>query len=215
MDAIGRLAGQVASVPGLRIRQGTVVSVVSYSLTITVAGSTEQVSGVKYLGSYAPRVGAHVWLVTDGADMFAFGHLAPRGLPALRVSGAATSVVTATETALALSTEVGTDPWNMWVVGTASRITVPYAGWYSVTGWASFAANATGVRGARLRQDGTTSLAWMRCPAAGAGATELSVSSGPVSLAASAYVELVVEQTSGGGLNVTPVVGVHYIGPAE
>ena len=215
MDAIDRLAGQVSDRPELRIRQGTVVSVSSYGVTITIGGSTEQVAGVKYLGSYAPRVGAHVWLVTDGADMFAIGHLAPRGVPALRVTGAATAVVTATETALAFNAEVGTDPWGMWVVGTATRITVPLDGWYTFTAYASFAANATGIRGAKIRQGGTTALAMDRVPAAGAGTTDLTVVTGPVSLSATNFVELTVEQTSGGNLNVTPIMGVHYIGPAE
>lgn len=215
MDAIDRLAGQVSDRPELRIRQGAVVSVSSYGLTVTIGGSTEQVAGVKYLGSYAPRVGAHVWLVTDGADMFAIGHLAPRGVPALRVTGAATAVVTATETALAFNAEVGTDPWSMWVVGSATRLTVPLDGWYTFTAYASFAANATGIRGAKIRQGGSTTLAVDRVSAASAGTTELTVSTGPVSLSATNYVELTVEQTSGGNLNVTPVMGVHYVGPAE
>jgi hypothetical protein len=103
----------------------------------------------------------------------------------------------------------------MWVVGSASRITVPLDGWYSFTGWVSFAANATGVRGVKIRQGGSTALAFHRVPAAGAGTTELTVVSGPVSLSATNYVELTVEQTSGGALNATPVMGVHYIGPAE
>lgn len=215
MDAIQALAGQVATPTGLRIRQGEVIAVSSYGLTVTIAGSTTQVTGVKYLGSYAPRVGAQVWLLSDGSDIFAVGHLAPRGVPALRVTGAATSVATATETALAFNAEVGTDPWGMWVVGSATRITVPIDGWYTFTAYASFAANATGIRGAKIRQGGSTTLAMDRVPAAGAGTTDLTVSTGPVSLSATNYVELTVEQTSGGGLNVTPVMGVHYIGPAE
>lgn len=215
MDPIQSLAGQVASVPQLRMRQGAVVGVSSYGLTVTIAGSTSQVTGVKYLGSYAPRVGAQVWLISDGADIFAIGHLAPRGVPALRVTGAAASVNNATETAMAFNAEVGTDPWGMWVVGSATRITVPIDGWYTFTAWGSFAANTTGIRAVKIRQGGTTSLAMDRVPATGAGTTELTVSTGPVSLAATNFVELTVEQTSGGALNVTPVMGVQYIGPAE
>jgi hypothetical protein len=215
VDAIDRLAGQVSDRPGLRVRQGAVVSVSSYGVTVTIGGSTDQVAGVKYLGSYAPRVGAHVWLITDGSDVFAIGHLAPRGVPALRVSGAAAAVVTATETALAFDAEVGTDPWAMWVVGAATRITVPLDGWYTFTAYVSFAANATGIRGVKIRQGGSTALAFDRVPAAGAGTTELTTVTGPVSLSATNFVEVTVEQTSGGNLNVTPVMGVHYIGPAE
>lgn len=216
MDAIGRLSGQIADHPHIRLRQGEVVAVSSYGVTVTIGGSTDQVSGVKYLGSYAPRVGAHVWLVTDGSDLFAIGHLAPRGVPVLRVTGAATSVATATETALPLSTAVGTDPWDMWEgVTNPSRITVPLDGWYTFTAAASFAANGTGVRGVKVRQAGTTAVGWQRVPTVGSGTCEVSVTTAPVSLTAGAYVECVVEQTSGGNLNVTPTVGVQYLGPAE
>jgi hypothetical protein len=215
VNPIQALAGQVAANPGLRVRQGEVVSVASYGLTVKIAGSTTEVSGVKYLGSYAPQVSAQVWLLSDGSDIFAIGHLAPRGVPALRVSGPAASIVTATETAATFDTAVGSDPWSLWDVGAATRLTVPLDGWYTVTGWGSFAANATGIRGVKIRQGGSTALAVHRVSAASSGTTELSVTTGPVSLSATNYVELTVEQTSGGGLNVTPVMSVHYIGPAQ
>jgi hypothetical protein len=103
----------------------------------------------------------------------------------------------------------------MWVVGSATRITVPLDGWYTFTAYVSFAANATGIRGVKIRQGGSTALAVHRVPASGAGTTELTTVTGPVSLSATNFVEVTVEQTSGGNLNVTPVMGVHYIGPAE
>lgn len=217
MDGIAALAAQVATSPGLRVRQGEVVSVSSYGLTVTIAGSTSQVTGVKYLGSYAPMVGAQVWLLTDGSDLFALGHLAPRGVPALQVSrSAAVAVTTGTETAMAMDTVVGTDPWDMWEgVTNPSRITVRLDGWYTFTAHASFAANTTGIRGVKLRSGGSTTLAWQRVSAASAGTTELTVTCGAVSLSASNYVEATVEQTSGGNLNVTPTLRVSYIGPAQ
>jgi len=215
MDAINRLAGQVADHPHIRLRQGQVISVSSYGVTLSIAGSSEQVSGVKYLGSYAPQVGTHVWLITDGADMFCIGHLAPRGVPALRGTGAATSVANATDTALPLSSVTGSDPWGMWSAGSATRITVPLNGWYSFSFAASFAGNATGIRAVKVRQDGSTVLNSQRVSTASSGSCELSITTGPVSLSAGAYVECVVEQTSGGALNVTPTVGAHYVGPAQ
>lgn len=217
MDAIAALAGQVASSPTLRVRQGEVVSVSSYGVTVTIAGSTTQVSGVKYLGSYAPQVGAQVWLLTDGSDVFAIGHLAPRGVPALEVStSSAAAIATASETAAVFDTVVGTDPWDMWEgVTNPSRITVPLDGWYTFTAHSSFAANGTGVRGVKLRSGGATTLAWQRVSAAAAGTTELTVTCGAVSLSASNYVEATVEQTSGGNLNVTTKLRVSYVGPAQ
>lgn len=217
MDVVSLLAKQVAQPVGLRVRQGAVVSVSSYGLTVTIAGSTTQVTGVKYLGSYAPQVGAQVWLLTDGADIFALGHLAPRGTPALQVSAAsAISVANGTETAMVLNTVVGSDPWDMWEgVTNPSRITVPLDGWYTFTAHASFAANGSGIRGVKLRSGGSTTLAWQRVSAASSGTTELTVTCGAVTLSASNYVEATVEQTSGGNLNVSPTLRVSYIGPAQ
>jgi len=211
-----RLAAEVATGPGLRLRQGTVVAVSSYGLTVTIGGSSEQVTGVKYLGSYAPRVGTHVWLITDGSDIFAIGHLAPRGVPALQVTGVAQATATGVYGAVVHNAQVGTDPWDMWQAApNPSRITVPYDGWWAFTGSASWVANAAGVRAIGLVQNGPVSLAVQRVSAAAAGVTSLSVYSGPVSLSAGSYVEVWCEQTSGGALDVTPAMGVHYIGPAE
>lgn len=216
MDPVQWLAAHMNSSPGVRFRQGEVVSVSSYGLTLKVAGSTQQITGVKYLGSYAPRAGAHVWLVTDGSDMFAIGHIAPRGVPALRVTGPAQAVASGTLQALSFNAEVGTDPWGMWAASpNNTRITVPYAGWWSFTANVSFVANATGVRGCMLRLNNSSTLGMSRFAAAGAGTSNASVASGPVSLAANDYVEVAVDQTSGAPLDATPSFGVHYVGPAE
>lgn len=216
MDAIDRLAGQVSTRPDLRIRQGEVIAVSSYGLTVTIGGSTEQVAGVKYLGSYSPRVGAHVWLVTDGSDMFAIGHIAPRGTPALRITGPAQAVANATLQALSFNAEVGTDPWNMWASSpNNTRITVPYAGWWAFTTNVAFVANATGVRGCMLRLNGSSTIGMARYDASATGTSNLSVFSGPASLAANDYVEVAVDQTSGAPLDATPTFTVQYIGPAE
>ena len=182
MDAIQMLAGQVAETQALRVRQGEVVSVSSYGLTLKIAGSTSQVTGVKYLGSYAPRVGAQVWLISDGSDIFAIGHLAPRGVPAIQVGRSAVqSIPNTTETACSFTTEVGTDPWVLWAASpNPTRITLPLDGWYTFTGWVSFAANTTGIRGVKVRSQGTTALANQRVSTASAGTTELNVTTGPV-----------------------------------
>jgi hypothetical protein len=67
----------------------------------------------------------------------------------------------------------------------------------------------------KVRSQGTTAQAMHRVSTSSAGTTDLTVVTGPVSLAAGNYVELTVEQTSGGNLDVTPVFRVQYVGPAE
>lgn len=72
-----RLAAEFAPPEGrVRIRFGKVVSVQTASITVTVGGSTDTVAGVRYLASMTPVVDAVVILLTDGADLFALGHLA-------------------------------------------------------------------------------------------------------------------------------------------
>lgn len=217
MNSIERVAAQIAGAPSLRVRQGEVVSVSSYGVTVTIAGSTSQISGVKYLGSYAPQVGAHVWLLTDGDDMFAIGHLAPRGVPALSVSSSsAVSLANAVETAVTFDTVVGTDPWDMWDGGAATRVTVPLDGWYEFTAYGVFAANSSNVRALRIREGGSTILGSQRMLPANSGTTDMTVTTGPVVLDADDYVELLAYQNRGGSLNLDPVhLRVHYIGPAQ
>lgn len=60
----------------LRLRFGTVVSVQSGSITVTVAGSTVEIAGVKYLDSYTPTGSDTVALLTDGLDLLALGAIA-------------------------------------------------------------------------------------------------------------------------------------------
>lgn len=217
MNPIDGVARQIAAAPTLRVRQGEVVSVSSYGVTVTIAGSSTPVTGVRYLGSYAPQVGAHVWLLTDGDDMFAIGHLAPRGVPALQVSiSSALSLVNNVEAAVQFDTVEGDDPWEMFDVGSDTRLTVPLDGWYSFTAYGQFAANGSNVRALRIREGGSDIVAAQRMLPANSGTTDVTVTSGPVSLSADDYVELLAYQNSGGALNLDVCVfRVHYIGPSQ
>lgn len=58
--------------PEWRLRQGYVVSVGGGSATVTVAGSSTNVSGVKYMGA-APTASAGCWLMVCETDMFILG----------------------------------------------------------------------------------------------------------------------------------------------
>lgn len=214
-----RLASQVASTPGLRLRQGEVVGWSNYGITVTIGGSTEQVTGVKYLGSYAPRVGAHVWLITDGSDIFAIGHLAPRGVPAIEVSNSAAQATTSgNELTLTFDTETGTDPWGMRAGGQPSRLVAPISGWYMANGWLDYAGNATGFRFTRIRKNGAAVQGADRRASAAAGSpTNVTITAGPILLAANDYLTLTALQDSGGGLDINAgaTFRMHYIGPAE
>lgn len=123
--------------------------------------------------------------------------------PAVRVFRSANqSIATATLTALAFDqTRYDTDNVHDTVTNN-SRFTCKTAGKYAITGNVSFAANATGFRRALIRLNGTTNIA---------AANQLSVTASleaylnvrcDYDLAVNDYVELVVEQTSGGALNV-------------
>ena len=51
------------------------------TLTVTVAGSTTQVTGVKAFASVCPSPGHGVWLATDGTDLMAIGTIGPPTTP--------------------------------------------------------------------------------------------------------------------------------------
>lgn len=62
----------------LRLRQGvvTATATVPNRVTITIGGSPDTVSGVRYLASYSPTVTDTVWLIQNGTDLLVLGKLA-------------------------------------------------------------------------------------------------------------------------------------------
>lgn len=129
-------------------------------------------------------------------------------MPAVRVfHNAAQSITTGTVTALAFNSErfdtVGGVASNMHdTVTNNSRLTCRYAGVYQITGMVAWAVNATGFRQAQIRLNGTTIIGSRDEIAASASfGTEMQVTS-LYQLAVNDFVELVVQQTSGGALNV-------------
>jgi len=71
------IVGDFKSPPAnLRLRFGQIVSVQTGSVTVTVAGSTVTVSGVRYLNSYSPSASATVAMLTDGLDLLILGAIA-------------------------------------------------------------------------------------------------------------------------------------------
>lgn len=205
--------------PPMRLRQGTVVSVqADYTLTVTIGGSAVEVPGVKYLGSYTPRPADQVWLLVDGFDLIALGHLAPRATPKPRASRSTTqSIPNDTDTIIDFDA-VEDDGWGCWSVGQAARLTAPLPGRYMAVGQVSFAANSTGYRHIYLEADGTTVVAAHREGGQpSAVGTSLQVVMPPRTLAAGGYIRLGVRQTSTVALDVLAGadLGLIYLGAAE
>lgn len=81
-----------------------------------------------------------------------------------------------------------------------SRLTCKTAGKYVILGQVEFAASALGIRIAQIRKNGTTVLASNRKLSLSTGVTQMHVAT-ELDLAVNDYVELIVQQTSGGSLN--------------
>lgn len=109
-------------------------------------------------------------------------------------------------TAVAFNTE-NVDAFAMHSAS-GTRLTVPsgWGGWWLVTGYATFANNATGIRNALLQVNGGAIAASISTNAISGIDHALSVSS-LMRLLAADYVELNVYQSSGGALNVTSANG--------
>lgn len=62
----------------LRLRQGvvTATATVPNRVTLTIGGSTDTVTDVRYLASYSPTIADTVWLLQNGTDLLVLGKLA-------------------------------------------------------------------------------------------------------------------------------------------
>lgn len=58
--------------PKWTLRKGYVISDDGGSVTVTIGGSSEEISGVKYLGA-APSASAGCWLMVSDTDLFVLG----------------------------------------------------------------------------------------------------------------------------------------------
>lgn len=157
MTDLSKLANAIISAKpdqSFRIRQGVIVSVASnFTCTVTIGGSTTQISNVPVASNVCPVPGSTCWLATDGRDWFITAILGPTGPAwgAMRQS-AAQSIPTATLTAIDFTTRSDTASNGITLSNTGLVIVVP--GLYQVTGALSFAANGTGSRHAHLSVNG-------------------------------------------------------------
>jgi len=130
--------------------------------------------------------------------------------PCVRVfHNAAQAITTGTNTALAFNSErldqAGNAADTMHdTVTNNSRLTCRYAGVYQITGNIEWVGNATGDRSCGIRLNGTTFIGQER-RVASTTVTHEQVVTTLYALAVNDYVELVVNQSSGGNLNVSVV----------
>jgi hypothetical protein len=190
-----------APAPSVRIRFGEIVSVESdRTVTVTIGGSTDSVSGVPYLEGVAPKPGAKAILLTDGVDLMVLDHIAAPGMTitprAYRTSDL--TVANATDTVVSWQA-VNTDDWGCWSAGNASRLTAPITGRYQAVAQLQFAGNTTGVRSAWIEHsvDGTIARTQL-VPAS----TPLyfQVVTAAFGMTKGDYITLTVRQNSGGNL---------------
>jgi hypothetical protein len=70
----------------LSFHQGVVTAIATGSVTVTLSGGTDSISGVKYLESYTPTVNDVVSIVVNNSDLFILGKLATVLYPAFLAS---------------------------------------------------------------------------------------------------------------------------------
>lgn len=218
-DIAVKLAGQQSK---LKLRQGTTTAVAADgTLSVTVAGSAVVVTGIKALASVCPKVGAGVWLATDGRDLFAIGTILP-------VGPAAAAVVRTTDQSIPNDTEttvnflaaatVEFDTHGMWSTSLTTRLTVQVPGYYLLTFQAAFGGDATGYRSAAI-QIGGVDLATSRAPSSG-GVLSFAEVTTVRQLAVDDIIQAAVRQTSGAALDLkaydyTPRLSAHWLrGPS-
>lgn len=124
-------------------------------------------------------------------------------LPQARVyNNAAISVANATLQALTFNSERFDSGGMHSTTGNTSRLTVPITGLYLIGATLGWDANATGYRGLHFRINGATYIATNMTASVTAARPVFHATTTLYQLAASEYVEAVVEQGSGGALNV-------------
>lgn len=117
---------------------------------------------------------------------------------------------TGTPTAVTFTSEdVDTDTIHS-VASNTSRMTIVTPGRYRCTGSVGIAANATGVRTLRLQKNGVTTIAAVR-QAGTAAATQYMQITEDILCVTGDYIELTIEQNSGGSLALSNSSDVTYL----
>jgi len=200
-DIVERMKTEPAT---LRLRQGVVTAIAADgSVSLTIAGSTTVVAGVKVLSGACPLPGAACWIATDGKDLFVLGHLAPIGPAHVRLERpTAQSTSSATNTIVDFTASPANldDGWGMFDSGATDRVSIVVPGLYMVTGSLRWEANATGYRQLSLLVSGTEKRV-VRELAVGSSTGYQEVTC-QVRCVQEDYLQLQARQTSGGSLSL-------------
>lgn len=207
-----------STAPEWRLRQGQVVSVQSdYTMTVTIAGSSEQIPGVRSIMPPPPPNTA-IWLYVNDTDLFALGAISAAGTTiAPRVYRTADQAINNASATPITWTAEDVDPYG-FATPNATQVVVNVPGRYMASSQIDFASNTTGVRSASIIVNNTTVVGAQRI-AAFTGVAHVNVTSVPFTVSSSASVAVWVEQNSSASLNVvasgsvSPGLGVYYLGP--
>lgn len=204
---------------GWRWVQGTVVSVDVYGIAVTVAGGSTVVPGVRYLSPFPPLPGAGVWMISDGTDLLAVGMTAAAGRTvAPRAYRTSTMPVTSGVLTTVLFEAAENDPLGFYSFQHADHLRCQVPGRYLAVADVRWAINATGVREASVEIKGQTTVGRSRMNAVSAQTTEQIVTTQTFALEAGDEIRLLVQQTSGGSLDLdvtdaAPSLSMIYLGP--
>lgn len=204
----------------LRRRMGT-VSVINANRTIdvTIAGSTTAITGVHYFGHYAPKVGAQVWLDTDGRDWVAVGAIAGAGgaAPSCKIWRTTNQTIASASTYTNVTWQASDDPYGMWASG--FNVTVPITGRYLLTAVSYWTGNSTGYRTMAFSVNGSATYRGIAQIDATGTASHIYHMSATLTLTAGDYVQLRVRQLAGvslalnGGEEKDTNMTITYLGP--
>lgn len=116
------------------LHYGVVQSIEAYSVTVTISGAAETISGVKYVRSYVPRVNDTVLISFSKGDPVIIDALAAQN-GALATTAHLTVVQTVTLNTLTNMTfgAVTNDSRSMWAAGDPTKLTAKVPGYYVAT----------------------------------------------------------------------------------
>lgn len=130
------LVNQIKATPsGLRLRQGTVITVnADRTMDVQIASDGFTLPSVRYLSDYAPKPSDQVWLLNDGADLLGIGMVASstRTLACTAYRTSTYDITRDTLTAIPFQAARRND-WNCWTVSDATKLTAPVTGVYQAT----------------------------------------------------------------------------------